>query len=259
MSEGKLKIDIRRDAIIDLLRRNGKVYVTDLARQLDVTSVTVRNDLAALEKDGYLIRMNGGAVYSNRNLEKQDISKASAVPSLREKETIARAISKLISDGDTIFINSGTTTQLIAAELRSHNNLNIVTNSIAVALTLATIASFRVILLGGEINAQYGFTYGGDAQEKLSHYHADHAILAIDGISAGGGITTHHAEEAVLDRMMIAGAANVMIAADHTKIGRTGFLRVCECSPDITLVTDKHESADELEALSEMGIRITEA
>lgn len=259
MSEGKLKIDIRRDAIIDLLRRDGRVYVAELARELDVTAVTVRNDLAALEKDGYLIRMNGGAVYSNRNVDKPDLAPA-AIPCLREKETIAKTVSRMIHDGDTLFINSGTTTQLIAAELRSHNNLNIVTNSISVALTLSVTATFRVILLGGEVNASYGFTYGGDAQEKLSHYHADHAILAVDGISAGGGITTHHAEEAVLDRMMISGAANVMIAADHTKIGRTGFLRVCECSGDVTLITDRSSSCEsELSALSKLGMRIAEA
>ncbi len=258
MSEGKLKIDIRRDAIIDLLRRDGKVYVADLAKALDVTAVTVRNDLAALEKDGYLIRMNGGAVYSNRNVDKPDLA-PSVVPCLTEKEIIAKAVCRMIRDGDTLFINSGTTTQLVASELRSRNNLNIVTNSISVALTLSVIATFRVILLGGEINAQYGFTYGGDAQEKLSHYHADHAILAVDGISAGGGITTHHAEEAILDRMMISGAANVMIVADSTKIGRTGFLRVCECTEGITLVTDKGGDTSELSALSKLGMRVTEA
>jgi len=258
MADSKLKIDIRRDTIIDHLRRDGRVYVSELAKLLDVTPVTVRNDLDALEKDGYLIRMSGGAVYSNRNVDKPDISKA-AVPCLKEKEAIARTIAKMIKDGDTLFINSGTTTQLIAAELRAHNNLNIVTNSISVAMTMATVASFRVFLLGGEINPQYGFTYGGDAQEKLASYHADHAILAIDGIGNEGGITTHHAEEAVLDRMMIRGAANVIIAADHTKIGRTGFLRVCGCTPDMTLVTDRHGEDSELAAIAESGMKIVEA
>lgn len=260
MADSKLKIDIRRNAIIDRLRRDERVYVSELSRALGVTTVTVRNDLAALERDGYLIRMNGGAVYSNRNVDKHELSSPHSVPCLKEKEAIARAIGGIIKDGDTLFINSGTTTQLIAAELKRHNSLNIVTNSLSVAISLGAIASFRVILLGGEINSQYAFTYGTDAQEKLSHYHADWAILSVDGIGVTNGITTHHAEEAMLDRMMISGAASVIIAADHTKIGRTGFMRVCECSEGIHLVTDKFDdSSHELAAIKKCGITVTEA
>lgn len=259
MAESKLKIDIRRNTILDMLKRDGKVYVTQLSESLGVTPVTVRNDLDALERDGYLIRMSGGAVYSNRSTEKSEYVPISAIPCQKEKEAIAKAISKMIKDGDTLFINSGTTTQLIATELKGLNNLNIVTNSLSVAMTLGSVASFRVILLGGEINSQYSFTYGADAQEKLSHYHADWAILAVDGIGAKSGITTHHAEEAVLDRIMINSSANVIIAADHTKIGRTGFLRVCDCSGGIMLVTDKYESSPELKELIESGITVMQA
>ena len=203
--------------------------------------------------------MSGGAVYSNRSTEKSDIVSAYDVPCQREKEIIAKAVSKMIKDGDTLFINSGTTTQFIATELKGLTNLNIVTNSLSVAMTLGGVASFRVILLGGEINSQYGFTYGADAQEKLSHYHADWAILAVDGVGAKNGITTHHAEEAVLDRIMISSATNVIIAADHTKIGRTGFLRVCDCSEGIMLVTDKYDVTPELNEIAESGIDVTQA
>lgn len=206
MADSKLKIDIRRNTILEMLRSDGRVYVAKLSETLGVTPATVRNDLDALERDGYIIRMSGGAVYSNRQNERADATQLSPVSYRKEKEAIAKAISRIIKDGDTLFINSGTTTQCIANELKGLNNLNIVTNSLSVATTLGSVASFRVILLGGEINSQYGFTYGADAQEKLSHYHADWAILAVDGVGAKNGITTHHAEEAVLDRMMINGA-----------------------------------------------------
>ncbi len=259
MADSKLKIDIRRNAILEALKRDGKVYVSQLSEALGVTSVTIRNDLDTMERDGYLIRMNGGAVYSNRNAEKSDSSSNGNVPCQKEKEAIAKTISRMIKNGDTLFINSGTTTQFIATELKGLTNLNIVTNSLSVAMTLGGVASFRVILLGGEINSQYAFTYGADAEEKLSHYHADWAILAVDGIGAANGITTHHAEEAVLDRIMINSAANVIIAADHTKIGRTGFLRVCDCSKGITLVTDKYEIPSEIESLTESGITVIQA
>ncbi len=259
MAESKLKIDIRRNTILEQLRRDGRVYVTELSDSLGVTPVTIRNDLDALETDGYLVRMNGGAVYSNRNIEKIDRTDTAEIPCVKEKEAIAKAIASMIRDGDTIFINSGTTTQLVASELRSLDNLNIVTNSLSVAMALGNIASFRVILLGGEINTKYGFTYGADAQEKLALYHADWAILSVDGIGAENGITTYHAEEAILDRMMINAAARTIVAADSTKIGRTGFLRVCECRENIMLVTNKNDATEEMQVLTEYGVSIVEA
>lgn len=259
MAQSKLKIDIRRNAILEKLKRDKKVYVAQLSEYLGVTPVTIRNDLDRLERDGYLVRMNGGAVYSNRNIEKTDRTDAALISCVKEKEAIAGTIARMISDGDTIFINSGTTTQLVAAELRTLENLNIVTNSISVALALGNIASFRVILLGGEINTKYGFTYGADAEEKLSLYHADWAILSVDGIGAENGITTYHAEEAIIDRIMINSAARTIIAADSTKIGRTGFLRVCECSDKITLVTNKNDAESGMDALAELGVKVVEA
>ena len=258
MAESKLKIDIRRDKILAELRRNGKVLVSELSRTLGVTAVTVRNDLLALERDGYVIRMNGGAVYSNRNTDKPGIPESAPISQVMQKESIATAIASMINDGDTLFINSGTTTELVAAELKGRNNLNIVTNSINVATLLGNVSSFRVILLGGEVNTKYRFTYGGDAQEQLSHYQADWAIMAVDGIGVKTGITTYHAEEAIIDRMMMKGAARVLIAADHTKVGRAGFMRVCDTSGNITLVTDRTTPTADLAELYEQGVDVVE-
>ncbi len=258
MAESKLKIDVRRNKILEELKSSGKVFVSELSHKLGVTVVTVRNDLQALESDGYLIRMNGGAVYSSRTTEKPGIPENVQISQSHQKEAIASAISEMIKDGDTLFINSGTTTQMIAGELRKRNNLNIVTNSLAVATLLGNVSSFRVILLGGEVNTKYKFTYGGDAQDQLSRYQADWAIMAIDGISMNKGITTYHAEEAIIDRMMMKGAKQVLIAADHTKVGRAGFMKVCDCNRGITLVTDRAERTAELSELYENNIRIIE-
>lgn len=259
MAESKLKIDIRRNKILEELKSSGKVFVSELSAKLGVTPVTVRNDLQALESDGYLIRMNGGAVYSSRNTEKPGIPESLEISQSHQKESIAKAICEMIKDGDTLFINSGTTTHLVAAELKKRNNLNIVTNSLSVATLLGNVSSFRVILLGGEVNTKYKFTYGGDAQDQLSRYQADWAIMAIDGISVKNGITTYHAEEAIIDRMMMRGAKQILIAADHTKIGRAGFMKVCDCSRNITLVTNRNTPSEELRELYENEISVIEA
>ncbi len=258
MAESKLKIDIRRDKILDELKSAGKVFVSELSEKLGVTPVTVRNDLQALEKDGYLVRMNGGAVYSSRTTQKPGIPENVEISQSHQKEAIATAISEMINDGDTLFINSGTTTQMIADELKKRNNLNIVTNSLDVATLLGNVSSFRVILLGGEVNTKYKFTYGGDAQDQLSRYQADWAIMAIDGISMKKGITTYHAEEATIDRIMMKGAKQIVIAADHTKIGRAGFMKVCDCVGNITLVINRADRTAELSELYENNIQIIE-
>lgn len=256
MTDSTLKIDIRRDKILSLVRAQKKVYVGELSRTLGVTPVTIRNDLAALESDGYIERINGGAILVEQEFRFQT-GKRATIENYKAKEAIAQAIADMIGDGDTVFINSGTTTEIVAAALRKRKNLNIVTNSVAVASALSDADTFRIILLGGELNAKYGFTYGADAQSKFEHFHADWAILSVDGVSLTGGVTTYHAEESAIDRIMIDEANRVLIAADHAKICRTGFMRVSELTPHICLVTDAaEENTAEIDAITQTGVRV---
>lgn len=257
MAGGKLKIEIRRQKILEQLNRTGKVSVIELSAMLDVTPVTIRNDLTELEQEGCLLRVPGGAVQvpvtgntsGNGFNPNQDTNKI-------QKEAIAKAVAELVRDGDTLFINSGTTSERIAEALDIRKNLNIVTNALQVALALGNVPSFRVLLIGGEINARYGFTHGGDAQDQLGNYQADWCILSVDGVSAKGGITTHHAEEAIIDRIMSAGAKKTVIAADSTKIGRAGFSRVSAAGTEMLLITDPAADGAALDALREQGMTV---
>ena len=242
------KIDVRRDRIMDMLRSERRVSVSQLSKILATTEVTIRNDLTVMEQQGLLMRVQGGAVPYPTVDEP-------VIENLKNKQAIAQVVASMISDGDTLFINCGTTTQCIAEALKNRKNLNVVTNSVSVAMILSDVPTMRVLLLGGELNAQYGFTYGTNAQEQLDQYQAGWAILAVDGVSENCGVTTYHAEEAILDRMMMDGAAHTLIVADSTKIGRAGFSRVCECGEKLTLVTDAvntHERA----ALTATGMTI---
>lgn len=251
MADRKLKIDIRRGKILELLQQKGSVSVSQLSDLLGATAVTIRSDLTALERDGYLTRMQGGAVL---RADRQNAGQRSIANSA-QKQYIAATVADMIRDGDTLLINSGTTTYCIAQALKARKNLHIVTNSIEVARALGDYPSFRVILLGGVINAQYGFTYGGDAQEQLERYQADWCILSVDGVSARGGITTYHAEEAILDKMMIHGAKNVIVAADQTKIGKAGFAWICGCNSAVHLVTEGGDP-EELARLENADVKV---
>ncbi len=256
MAASMLKIDIRRGKILEKLRREDTVSVSQLAQELGATPVTIRSDLDALEAEGHLLRVQGGAVRKLHGSESVLNGQETAVSNLSQKKTVARAVVEHIRDGDTLFLNSGTTVQQIVQALRRHRNINVVTNSLAVAAELGSVPSFRVILLGGEINAQYGFSHGSDAQEQLGRYQADWAVLSLDGISTQSGLTTYHAEEAAINRLMIARAKGVIVAADHTKVGRAGFFRFSEADEKILLVTDSQAPDQAVQALEEQGITV---
>ena len=254
--DSKRKIESRRSKILELLRTSGKISVNRLSQVLKVTQVTIRNDLTCLEQEGKLLRCQGGATLLPEPAHAPAGEEIAQEPA---KRAIGTMVSQLIRDSDTLFINSGTTSECIAIALRVRKNLNIVTNSLKVASILGAVPTFRVLLVGGEINARDGFTHGGDAQEQLSKYQADWAILSVDGISAKGGVTTHHAEEAVIDRMMVSAAKRPVIAADSCKLGRAGFSRVCECKKGLTLVTNRDADEEAAGSLLESGVEIVYA
>lgn len=253
MATGKLKIDIRRQTIMEQLNRDGIVQVSQLSQRLGTTPATIRNDLDMLAMEGQLDRIQGGAVRKVKPAE----GWTGAVTSVGQgRRAIAEAVLSYIRDGDTLFINSGMTTMAVAEVLSLRKNLNVVTNSLSVANYLAHQADLRLILLGGELNANYGFTYGGDALEQLGRYQPQWSILSVDGVHPEHGITTYHADEAMIDRTMIARAQKTIIVADHRKIGRVGFSHICPVDRGQTLVTDSGCEEVVLERIENTGATV---
>jgi DeoR/GlpR family transcriptional regulator of sugar metabolism len=173
-----------------------------------------------------------------------------------EKKRIASAVASIIEDGETVIINSGTTTFYIACELKSRRNLNIVTNSVSIAMELGQQPNINIILLGGSINTQYSFTYGDDTISQLKRYKADKLILSIDGISAGAGLTTYHFQESEVNKVMIERANNTIAAADYSKIGRESFLHVAPVDMIDYLVTNDSANRQELDKIEAKGVEI---
>ena len=257
MPSGKLKIDIRREKILELLKQEGQVTVLELSKTLGATPVTIRNDLDSLAQDGRLERIQGGAVAISATTSPwMDYNTKGMAVCAAEKRAIAHCILTKIHDGDTLFINSGTTTLTVAEVLSRHKRINVVTNSLSVAQLLAHSVTSRVVLLGGELNSDYGFTYGGDAIEQLRRYQPTWSILSVDGVDPDGGITTYHAEEVMIDRMMMERAHRTMIASDHRKIGCAGFTRICGIDRRHTLVTDSGCETAALERIRATGAEV---
>lgn len=253
-----LKIDLRRDRILEYLSREGQVRVSLLAEELGTTPVTIRSDLAALERDGYLERIAGGAIQTVKNFYNMELQQRRQ-HNAPQKKDIAAAAAQLVHDGETLFINSGTTTLYTAIELKRHKNLNVVTNSLAVAMELGNVQTFRVLLLGGDINVQYSFTHGTTALEQLRQFKADRAILSVDGIRADAGLSTYHAEEAVVNRAMMERARETVVVADVSKLGHESFSFISELAGASVWVTNAGGDKAALHAIEESGVRIVTA
>lgn len=256
MSRNPDRMIERRSRILDILKNNGYAMVTELAESFHTTEVTIRSDLAALEKEGSLVRMAGGAVLPQ---EDHVGNVARAFLNAPEKYAIAQCAAMEIQNGDTLFINAGSTTLCFAEALKSFSGLKIVTNSIPVANALGGLPGIHVILIGGEVNGEDGFTYGTDALETLSRYQAKFSVLSLDGISAEGGVSTIHAEEAEVLRAMLSHSERCLLLADYSKLGKKGFLRFTGADGGKTLITDEQADLAEIRKLQNTGMKVLRA
>ena len=249
------KVRERYNYILEKLNREGSVRVSQLSQELGTTVVTIRHDLDALEQDGRLQRVQGGAVLPESGAQSTDFFQRKQ-QNREQKLMIAAAAAELVRDGDTLFINSGSTTHYFAQQLKQHKNLSIVTNSLFVAEEMGRIPTFRVILLGGNINAQFAFTSGDDTIHQLQLYRADYAFLSVDGICLDGRITTYHSDEAAVCRLMMERSSSTIVTADYSKIGKEGFTYISDVQQMNTLVTDPQADFRVIERLRESGVQV---
>ena len=238
----------RREKILHILSAKGLIRVSELARVFGTSEVTIRHDLADLEEQNLLYRVHGGAESVHRayyTLSLVDRIKRNE----QAKRRVAARAASLVRDGETVLLDSGTTTLMAAQELRQKKALTVVTNSLAIAREMCAAPDANVILLGGNLNASELFAYGDDTYTQLRRYKADKLIMAVDGISAEYGITTYYHLEAEVTRRMSERADMVIVAADHTKIGREGFANIGAVEiADILITNVQADSA----ALSEI-------
>ena len=248
-------ITTRRKSILKLLEEQGKVRVSELSRMFQISEVTIRNDLTALENEGLLDRVHGGAVSTNKAYYTMGFNER-IDQYVSEKQRIAKAALEMIQPNDTIMINSGTTTYFIARELKQLKSLTVVTNSLAVTQELSTLPGFNVVLLGGNYNPQYQFTYGEDAVQQLKRYKTDKLFLSADGVDSTCGLTTHHYQEADVSRAMLERVNQTIIVADYSKIGRENFANIAPIDCVDKLITNSTADREELDILREKGVEI---
>ncbi|MBE6567817.1 MAG: DeoR family transcriptional regulator [Ruminococcaceae bacterium] len=245
----------RRRRISELLKANDSVKVTELSKLFDVSEVTVRTDLEDMEKKGLLTRVHGGAVSSYKPYYSMNLNQRLET-NQKEKVAIAEKIASLIRPNDTVMLNAGTTTLLVFRKFPADYNLNIVTNSVAIALEASGNPNYNVILVGGSVNTKYQFTYGHDAVKQLERYHADKLILSVDGIDIAHGFTTYYNKECTVDVTMLKQADTCIIAADRSKFGHSAFTKISDVSVADMIVTAGELPAEYTDEFKLLGVEV---
>lgn len=234
-----------------------------LAEALGVSRETVRRDLVMLEAEGALKRVHGGAISADDGAEAPFAERAAV--RLQEKRAIARLAARMVRPGQTIFLDAGSTTAVLADELATLSGLSIVTNSIDVAAKISAKAGTTerantIVLIGGRFGHDPQATYGAVAVSEINRYRADLALLSPVGVDPRYGATSFDPAEAEVARAMVANAKMVCILADHSKWGVPS--RVSYCPPDrigCLIGDDKVRQSGAFEALRDkVGTIVTE-
>ncbi|MGC3953936.1 MAG: DeoR/GlpR family DNA-binding transcription regulator [Propionicimonas sp.] len=235
--EDRLLPHERHLRILEQARSRSKVEVSVLADELDVTTETIRRDLAILERQGQVRRVHGGAVHVQRLGYEPSVDTRSGQHAA-QKSRIGRAARDLLPDGGSILIDGGTTTLELVRNLPAELQITAVTNSLQAANLLAELPQVDVLLLGGRLRDITRAAVGPWPVGALAELRVDVAFMGTNGITPETGLTTPDQAEAEVKRAMVAAAGRVVCLADHTKVGLSQLCRFARLDQVDTIVTD---------------------
>ena len=248
----------RRSAILQRLREESSVNVSELSREFGVSEVTIRKDLRILKERKLLLRVHGGAIVdanTTDEVEERNFHFKQLVNS-REKEAIGRAAAAHIKNGDTILVDSGTTALQVVRNLHSFNDLTIITNSVNAMLEAIKYKRFRVILLGGTVRESSNSIVGPLAESNLKLFYCDKLFLGVDSISMEAGLSTPSMEEASTNQVMISRAREVIAVFDSSKVNKRSLAFIAMPDKIHTVITDSHIPASFKCQLRSMKINV---
>jgi DeoR/GlpR family transcriptional regulator of sugar metabolism len=228
--------------------------VPEICERFSVSEATARRDLEMLAEQGRIQRVHGGAIAVDQAppespiLDRQDEQADS-------KRRIGQAASRLVKDGDTVFLGSGTTVLSVARALRDHKNLTIITNSLPVMNTLSN-TGHTLICLGGMLRHSEQSFIGHITEQALAEVRADKVVIGTRAISLEQGLTNDYMPETMTDRAILRAGREVIIVADHSKFGRVSTVMLAPIESVHTIVTDPETPQDFVVGVQERGIRV---
>ena len=245
----------RQRMILDRVVTESSIRVVDLADSLHVSGETIRRDLLALEQQGLVRRVHGGAVDARQDAGDRLFQERETIR-IEEKRAIGLRAAELVQDGDIIAVDVGTTALVFCEALRSKRRLTVITPSIKAALLLRQTSDARVIVTGGELQEDEPYLAGYLAEAALRQFHVTRAFISAGGIALDTGITDYHDGEVQMRKVMLQCASQVTVLADSSKMGVRAFAVVGPLRLMDTLITDAGLHSSMQQKLEQLGIEV---
>lgn len=245
----------RRGEILQKLMIDGKVVVNELAEKYEVTEETIRRDLEKLESEGYAKKTYGGAV-RNDNMTSELPYTVRKQTNVSGKRYIAEIIGSLISDGDSLLLDSSSTALFMIKSISNKHNLTLVTNSVEILLEVPQGNDWNVVSTGGTYRSESMSFYGAAAEEVVEKYYADYAVFSCKGFDIEKGMTDGRETFAMVKKAFIRSAKKVILAVDHTKFNKISFVRLGDLDDVDIIVTDVEPDEKWKKLIEEKGIEL---
>jgi DeoR family glycerol-3-phosphate regulon repressor len=244
----------RHADILRILEGEGSATIAALARELGVSLETVRRDLRPLTESGRLVRIHGAVGLAGQ------FGEAPFQRRMREnamaKRAIARTLASSVHDGESIMLDTGTTTSFVARELTGHRRLTVVTNSSDIARTLATVNGNRVYMAGGELQSDSGAAFGKSALDFIERFSVDHAVISAGAVDLSG-VSDFALNEAEFAQLMLSRGKRRVVVTDHSKFAKRGLIKVAGFADFNEIITDRPPPQDISDQIRAGGTRIT--
>ncbi len=227
----------RKNEILNKLRAEQRVLVSELAVHYGVTEETIRRDLDKLEKEGHATKTYGGAIWGNST--KTDLSYIIRnKTNVDAKNAIGAILQTMVEDGDHLMLDDSSTSLYIAKHLKEKRNLTVITNSVEIVMELSDVQGWTILSTGGQLRPDSLALVGHQVPQALSRYHVDKAIISCKGIDPAAGITDSAENHALAKQAMLRAARQTILALDSSKFDKVSFVEIAPLSRVQAVVTD---------------------
>ncbi|MCL4505778.1 MAG: DeoR/GlpR family DNA-binding transcription regulator [Chloroflexi bacterium] len=251
----ELYLEERRQEILRQVQKAGRVSVSELSQQFNVSEVTIRADLQALSEFNLLVRTHGGAVPAGRGLPELSLS-LRRQQQVSEKNRIGEAGAALVVDGDAIFLDSSSTALAIAQRLKQRRHLTIISNSLVIAQEMLDAPGVTVVMPGGQLRRETVSLIGVDGLDMLRKFNIQKGFFGAHGLSVPEGLTDVSAAEAEVKRPLVAMCKQLIAVLDATKWGRVGLASFATIHDINTVITDSLAPCAAIEEVRARGIEV---
>ena len=243
----------RKNEILNKLRTDQRVLVSQLAAHYGVTEETIRRDLDKLEKEGYATKTYGGAIWGNST--KTDLSYTIRnKTNVEAKNEIARIICSMVQDGDHLMLDDSSTSLYIAKQLKDKKELTVITNSVEIVMELSTMSGWNILSTGGTLKPDSLAFVGNQVQQTLSRFHVDKAIMSCKGIDPQAGVTDSAESHALAKQVMIRAARQTILALDSSKFNKISFVEIAELQRMDAVVTNERPNEEWMKLFESLQI-----